>query len=206
MRYLPCSAPMVRGAAAAKLVLGADAIETFNYFCADQWDEAGADYSTLQELSHLEHLRGLPKYYTLPTAPARWSQYFFEYPEPLPASVEPQCQHAFRIPMCAEPRSVKHLTLQVVVENQQDLPEVGVNLNGSWPNFRRRRTKRLLCPVGSYTEHDPAYCALEFNLDPSLIREGWNLLVVANGARTDGSLAAQKAQALRIASIELYVH
>jgi len=206
IRYLAASPAMMRGAAASKLALGADALETFNLFCTDKWEEAGCDYTALRNLSDIDFLRGKPKFYTLPTGPAVWSQPYFDYPEPMPAVLEPQCQRAFRIPMVAEPaRPGTTLTVQAVVEGTDNIPDIGVSMNGSWPSFKGTRTRKLLAPIGRMTEHVPEYSAFNYTFPAGLIRNGWNEFVIANGSWKQASQAERKGNSVTVVSLELAV-
>lgn len=206
IRYLSASAPMIRGAAANKLTTGADAVDTFNFFCTDDWEDAGCDYPALKNMGDINYLRGKPKYYAFATGPAVWSLPFFEAPEQLPVVLEPQCQRGFRLGMCAEPADKKlKLTIQVVVDKKENMPDIGVSFNSSWPNFICKQTQKMLFPVGNLTEHIPEYCAFNYEFRVSAIREGWNDIVLANGSQKRETKQSIIDNSVKVASIELAV-
>jgi len=216
MRYLSASPALVRGNAASKLVLGADGIETFNYFCTDTPEHTHelkvvADYTALHRMDNLEFLRGKPKHYAFSTGPALWSIPMFEWPEQVPFVLEPQCQRALRIPMCAEPK-LKSLKIQIVIEKSSTNNESritsntpGVSFNGSWPNFDARQTDRLLFPAGALTHHVPENTAFDFSFPPSAIREGWNDIIIVNNSRKRDTLQDRRDNSVTILSVELGV-
>lgn len=213
MRYLSASPALVRGNAAGKLVLGADGIETFNYFCTDTPEHTKelkvvADYTALRRAHDLEFLRGKPKHYAFSTGPALWSLPMFEWPEQVPFVLEPQCQRALRLPMCAEPKSAKlALTVQIVVEKigttATNTP--GVSFNGSWPNFEATSTDRLLFPTGALTHHVPENTAFNYRFPASAIREGWNEIIVINHSTARDTAQARRENSITIQSVELGV-
>jgi len=209
MRYLSASAPLLRGNAAGKLALGVDGLATFNFFCTDPWEDAGGDYAALRGLADLPKLRGQPKHYAFSTGPALWAELFSEYPQQLPCVLEPQWQRSFRLSMCTEPaRPRRDLIIQLVFEQPSPpgtKPELGISFNDSWPSYRAEPTDRLLFPVGTLTHHVPEHTALNYRFPVSLIREGWNELVVANGSRQRGTLQERREQAVTLVSIELAV-
>lgn len=118
-RYSSVSAAMLRGTAAGKLALGADGIETFNFFCTDAVAYAGvhcqAQYPALEGHDDLEQLSGKRKFYAFNTGFENWGvRTILEVDEFLPQWFEPTTQRRFRIPMCAEPVE-KALTIQLIV-------------------------------------------------------------------------------------------
>lgn len=194
-RLLSTSAELLRGNAAGKLALGADGIETFNFFCSDEAHvnpAAGkqvvrANYPALRGLEDLENLRGKPKHYALSTHIGGWMLLEWEYAEQVPAILEPEWRHAFRLSMCAEPADSKRsLTIQLVVEKKETLPELGVSFNGLWPNFEVRPTDELLFPTGIFTHHVSGHQALNYRFNASAIKEGWNEIVVYHSPSDDG--------------------
>jgi len=199
--YVCASAPALRGNAAGKLVLGADGIQQYNFFCADQarkfHNEPGkiGQYAALRNLHDLEALRGQPKHYSICSDLRGWSSEF-DLPRPLPAILEPNSQHTFTLPMCAEPadRGLE-LIVQVVVEKKENLPDIGVHFNASSPCFDARATDELLFPNGPSGHHLSKYQAFNYRFDVGQIVEGWNEVVVSNGG--DNSV--------EIVSIELAV-
>jgi hypothetical protein len=102
--------------------------------------------------------------------------------------------------MCAEPPDHKlQLVAQLVIEDHSNLPRLGVSFNGNWPVFDRIEIREMLFPVGPFTQHTSDHLGLNFTLDASQIKEGWNTLLVINDTKeTDG-------KALTIVSVELGV-
>jgi hypothetical protein len=203
-RLMATSAELLRGNAAGKLVMGVDGLEYFNFFCADSsvWHTGSAlgNYAPLRDLPHLDRLRGQPKHYALSTMPGKCWVPPFEQEEQLPVILEPLWRRAFRLTMCAEPSTAK-LTLQIVVEKKEKLTPLGVSLNGCWPRFESRTTDCLLFAAGAFSHHLPQHQAFDYDLPISLVRDGWNDIVLYNGAswqeKSDGSV--------RVVSIELAV-
>ena len=201
-RYPCASAPALHGNAAGKLVLGADGIQLYNYYAADE-DNADerivttqnerADYTAIRGVSDLESLRGLPKHYGVGTLRAPCWYPPFERPEPLPVTLAPEERRAFRLPMCAEPADGElRVTEQIVFERAAAPPDIGVSLNGSWPSFGGTATEALLFPNRPATIHLPGHQAVNFQFDPALLREGWNEITVYNGALGDDDGAAEE--------------
>ena len=201
MRLLSASAPMLWANAAGKLAMGVHGIEQFNFFCTDQGRIPGlhCDYAALNGTADLAILRGKPKHYCLST-PSTWMTKVVELPEQLPAVLQPQWRKEFRLSMCAEPSARKlQLIAQVVIENHPHPPRLGVSFNENWPVFERVETQELLFPNGPYTQHAGDHLGLNFQLDASQIKDGWNTLLINNNAKdSDGN-------AVTIVSVELGV-
>jgi hypothetical protein len=219
-RLLSTSPELLRGNAAGKLVMGVDGIETFNYFCSDEFvhdvkDEPGlpraagerpARYPMLHHLDKLEELRGQPKQYTLATREGAWQVRHMEHAEQLPALLEPQWKQPFRLTMCAEPADRDlELVIQVVVERTEHLPGLGVSFNGGWPTFDGKETDRLLFPAGRYTHHAPEHRALNYHWKAKAIRDGWNEVLVFHGGQQPRSAEERRANTIKIVSVELAV-
>ncbi|MBI4026515.1 MAG: hypothetical protein HY360_16130 [Verrucomicrobia bacterium] len=211
-RLTPYCPPMLRGNAAAKLVLGVDGIEVYNFPCADQvghwpWeDEDGcAQYPALQHLDDIEFLRGKPKCYTLSSQNGYYTFPPYETVGAFPTTLGPGDRRACRLPMCSEPVG-RHLEfiIQVVVEKKENLPPIGVYLNGSWPRFDGKPDDLLLFPVATMTRHTPDHVGLDFTFPLASIREGWNEIVVMNGTPKNW-WADQKQDVAMIVSLELAV-
>ena len=186
-RYLSASAALLRGNAAGKLVLGADGLEQFNFFVTDQVRVPGlrADYAALRQLDDLAALRGQEKHYAFNTA-SLLSTKIWDVAEPLPVRVAPGHRRALRIPLCAEPAGAGlEFILQVITERPQPGLGCGVSFNGAWPNFDPRETEDLLFPAGPYTRHIEENLAWNYRLDPGLIRDGWNEIVIYNDSAVD---------------------
>ena len=214
MRYLPASAAMIHGNAANKLAMGADGIETFNFFCTDghHADETAlqfqADYPALKNIDNLEKLRGRQKFYSF-SAGFEWGgvRTILEADEYLPQYFEPTTQRRFRIPMCAEPKGME-LTIQLILEKpatDTKLPDVGVSFNESWPNWNAHPTDELLANIGNLTHHVSRNTALNFRFPATAIREGWNDLIVACGGNDPGEPAKRREQAVKVVGIDLLV-
>jgi len=195
------SAAILRGNAAGKLVLGADGIETFNFFCTPD-----PDYAVLRDLADLSQLRGKRKFYAFNTGFEMGDILAtLEVDEHLPVWMEPNMQRRFRLPMCAEPVGMQ-VTVQLVVERPAGgpLPPIGLSVNDSWPSFDGNPSDDLLEPAGSLTRHVPENVALDFTFLATVVREGWNDLVVVHGGMA-ADLADRRRQGIMIVGIELLV-
>ena len=188
VRYISSSREIQRANAAGKLVLGADGIEWFNFFVTDDRRVPGmsSDYASLRDIHRLNLLRGLPKHYTFSKAGGgpSWNIFFppFELPEQLPVTLNSLDIHPFRLPMCAEPleRNLE-LIVQVVLKAGDKADVLPVSINGCWPQLQHDRSDRLLFPCGSLTHHTPEHVGYNFRFPVSLVRDGWNEIVVENG-------------------------
>jgi hypothetical protein len=186
IRLISASREMLYANAAGKLVLGADGIEWFNFYCTDQTRISGviSDYTFLRDIDQLEVLRGQPKHYAFADRGfIGLSQPPFEAPPQVPVILEHNWRQSFRLPMCAEPadRGLK-LVIQVVVKKSDLVGDLPVVFNACWPNALHTTTDRLLFPCGSFTHHTPDHVAYNFDFPVSLIRDGWNEIVLENGA------------------------
>ena len=198
--YVCASVPALRGNAAGKLVLGADGIQQYNFFCADQarkfHNQAGysGQYAGLRNLHDLEALCGQSKHYSISSDLRGWSGEF-DLPRPLPVTLEPNGRHAFVLPMCAEPEHLGlELIVQVVVEKKESLPEIGVRFNASVACSDARATDELLFPNGPSGHHLSKYQAYNYRFDVSRIVEGWNEVVVYNeGSESDKIVSVELA-------------
>jgi hypothetical protein len=196
-RLSPYCRPMMRGNAAAKLVLGVDGLEVYNFACADQvshwpWmDEPGhADYPVLNRLADLDYLRGKEKFYTQSSQYGYYVMQPFESVAAFPTAIAPGESRSLRMPMCAEPAAVTgedamELVIQVVVKKSDALPPVGIAWNGLWPRFDGTPDDRLLFPLATMTHHIPNHTAFNFVFPLETIREGWNEVIVLNGVGKD---------------------
>jgi hypothetical protein len=184
MRLISSSREMMSANAAGKLVLGADGIECYNFFCTDQFKISGvtSDYSTLRDIHRLDFLRGQPKHYTFSDQGNKFVQIPFERVPQLPVVLERGWIRSFTLPMCAEPsgRGLE-LVIQVVVSAGDPFAELPVAINGCWPQREHTRSDRLLYPCGSFTHHAPANRGYDFKFPVSLVRDGWNEVTVENG-------------------------
>jgi len=85
------------GAVAGRWALGADGIELYNYYAADEddadrictWDNMQADYSAIHHLHDLDSLRGLDKQYALTTMLSPVWNPPFDTPDQLPQILLP---------------------------------------------------------------------------------------------------------------------
>ncbi len=185
IRLISSSREMLHANAAGKLVLGADGIEWFNFYCTDQARIPGlvSDYSLLRDIHRLDLLRGQPKHYAFADRGfTGLAQPPFEAPPQVPVILEHNWRQSFRLPMCAEPadRGLK-LVVQVVVKKTDPVGELPVVFNACWPQAKRTATDRLLYPSGPFTHHAPDHVAYNYELPVTLIRDGWNEIVVENG-------------------------
>jgi hypothetical protein len=210
-RLSPPCPPILRGNAAGKLALGVDGIEIYNFACCEQaghwpWPEEPyrAEYPALRGLPDLEFLRGKPKQYMFSSQTGYYTHPLFETPSPFPCMLGAGERRACRLPMCAESDRKLEFVIQVVVRKQDPLPPVGVYLNGCWPNFNSKRDERLLFPVSTMTHHHPDQVGLNFPFPLSAIREGWNEIVVMNGAPKQIGTDQSK-ETLNILSLECAV-
>jgi len=58
-----------------------------------------------------------------------------------------------------------------------------VSFNGCWPNLEHQRSDRLLYPCGSLTHHGVENIGYDVRFPVSMVREGWNEVVVENGGK-----------------------
>lgn len=184
MRYLSASRELMRGNAAGKLVLGAEGIEWYNFFCTDQAGLVGldSDYAGMRDIFRLETLRGQPKHYALSDKGGMFVQIPFENIPQVPALLEKGWHQAFRLPMCAEPtdRGLE-LVIQVVLKAGDASELLLASFNGTWPSREHTRSERLLLPCGALSHHAPANIGCDFRFPVALVRDGWNEIVVENG-------------------------
>jgi len=191
-RYLSASAPLVRGNAAGKLVLGVDGLEQFNYFVTDQVRVPGqrADFSALHRLDDLAFLRGQEKHYAFNTASVQ-SEKIWDQIEQLPVTLPPGHRRGFRLPMCAEPPGPGlQLIVQVVTQRADGSSPLGVSFNGAWPRFTGWETEDLLFPAGPYTQHVDEHAARNTPLGVEAICDGWNEVVLYNESARPVSVVA----------------
>ena len=211
-RYLCAHPPALRANVAGKLVLGADGIEVFNFFVGDlsrrfQAMDVRSQYPALRNLTALEQLRGQEKHYALPVAGRYCWAPPFDRAECLPATLCPQDRLTLRLPMSAEPADGDlELVVQVIMEagppNDQDM---GVSLNGAWPNQNGQGTDQLLFPIALHATHITAHRACNFTFPVAAIVEGWNEIVICNGAREDPPPGQSRSPACRVVGVELAV-
>lgn len=192
MRHMPASRELMAGNAAGKLALGATGIEWFNFFCTDQPNLPGlkANYSALRNIHQLDSLRGKPKQYSFATGGPSPTLTPFELPAQLPALLEPNGQRAFRTAMCAEPNEPNlEVTLQIVLKADTPMTFMPVSFNGSWPDIKNERTGELLFSCGPLTHHTKDYVAYNYRFPVSLVREGWNEIVIENNGKQPFTIA-----------------
>lgn len=197
LRYISASPEILHANAAGKLALGAQGIEWFNFYCTDQARIPGinTDYASLRKIYNLEYLRGRPKHYSFAIG-GKYNLIPFELPAQLPVVLEPRSQHPFKIPMCAEPTDHNlELLVQVVLKADDKVTDLPTSFNGCWPNLENERTEKLLFPCGSLAHHTKDHTGYNFRFPVSMIREGWNEIVIENGGK----------QPLNVMCIELAV-
>ncbi|MBT4608546.1 MAG: hypothetical protein HOM68_11510 [Gemmatimonadetes bacterium] len=203
------------GATAGQRALGADGIELYNYYAADE-DNADirictrqnmkADYTAIQKIGDLESLRGQPKQYAFTTMLAPVWNPPFDTPDSLPDILEPDWRRAYRLPMCAEPADAAlELVIQIVLDRRDDLPELAVSFNDSWPTRDAQATDELLFPQLDHAFHVPEYTAFNYRFDVSEIREGWNEISVYNGSHEVATAQSRAKHSVTIRSIELAI-
>ena len=184
IRLIGASRELLHANAAGKLVLGADGIEWYNFFCTDQAAIPGviSDYRFLRDIHRLDQLRGRPKHYTFSDKGGKLEQIPFDRTPQLPVVLERGWLQAFRLPMCAEPadRGLE-LVIQVVLKKGDAFAWLPVSINGCWPQREHTRSERLLFPCGAFTHHGPEHFGCDFRFPVSLVRDGWNEIVVENG-------------------------
>ncbi|MBC7365832.1 MAG: hypothetical protein H7343_03310 [Undibacterium sp.] len=184
VRLIGGSREMLHANAAGKLVLGADGIEWYNFFCTDQPTLPGVvcDYTALRDIHKLDLLRGQPKHYTFSDKGGTLEQIPFDQPTPLPVVLERGWMQSFRLPMCAEPTDRNlELVVQVVLKKTDTFARLPVAVNGTWPLLKHTTSEKLLFPSGSFTDHSAAHLGYNFRFPISLLRDGWNEITVENG-------------------------
>jgi hypothetical protein len=184
IRLIGASRELLHANAAGKLALGADGIEWYNFFCTDQAAIPGviSDYRFLRDIHRLDQLRGRPKHYTFSDKGGKLEQIPFDRTPQLPVVLERGWLQSFRLPMCAEPadRGLE-LVIQVVLKKGDAFTTLPVSINGCWPRLEHTRSERLLFPCGAFTHHSPEHSGCDFRFPVSLLRDGWNEIVVENG-------------------------
>ncbi|MHB0936152.1 MAG: hypothetical protein ACYDCO_10920 [Armatimonadota bacterium] len=207
-RLLTLSAELMRGNAAGKLASGADGIEFFNFFCSaavhKNASREGARYDAIDSIADLDALRGRPKQYAIQTTFNYWSPAFFEDAGQLPACVETGGWRRFELAMCREPEGMA-LTVQIVIERSDAVPDLGVSLNGCWPSFTAEPTDRLLFPTGKLTHLPPQYLGLNYRLPVEAIQDGINEIVVYDGDENRTPYPDRLVRQTRIISVEAAV-
>ncbi len=213
-RLLSASPSLIRGNAAGKLAMGVDGIEFFNFFCTDAKgvhggaEEQRAKYEAIKGISDLQNLRGRPKQYALSTSFTYWSPPPFETADQLPAFVEQDAWHTFTLAMCSEPLGVEKplaLTVQLVIDKTDALPELGVSLNGSWPTFAFTETDELLEPAGPLSHHLAERIGLNFAINVTHLEDGINELRVYHGRGVTHAHETAAKPVVRILSVEAIV-
>lgn len=193
IRYTSASQEILHANAAGKLVLGADGIEWFNFFCTDQARLPGlpSEYRYLRAIDRLEWLRGRPKHYCFSRSDVGLVHPPFEITPQLPVTLSPLNSHPFRLPMCAEPgdRGLE-LVVQVIAPTEAMPTALPISFNNCWPNIVAVPTDQPLYPCGSLTHHIPANRAWNFHFPISLVRDGWNEISIENGGETALTLLA----------------
>ncbi len=198
MRYLSASPEIMHANAAGKLAMGADGIEWFNFYCTDQTRTPGlrGDYSSLRDIDKLDTLRGRPKHYSLGVGGKNSNLLPFDLPAQLPVTLDFNAHHPFRIAMCAEPdTSGLELTIQIIVKAANEVAILPVSFNGCWPQTKRDCVEELLFPCGPLTHFTKEHVGYNFRFPVSLVRDGWNEIVVENAGK----------KSITVAGIELAV-
>ena len=200
------------GAVAGRWALGADGIELYNYYAADEddadrictWDNMQADYSAIHHLHDLDSLRGLDKQYALTTMLSPVWNPPFDTPDQLPQILQPDWRRSFRVPMCAEPDGTDlELIVQIVVDRQDALPPIGVSFNDSWPTREAQATDEILFAQREYTHHTPEHTALNYTFCVGDIRDGWNEVSVYNGSHERHTAPDRLEKSIIVRSVEM---
>ncbi len=183
-RFNSASREILHANAAGKLVLGAEGIEWFNFFCTDQVRLEGlaSRYDFLRDIHRLDWLRGQPKHYCFSLSNRGLVLPPFEITPQLPVTLGELHSHPFRIPMCSEPADRNlELVVQIITRADQNPAVIPVAFNDCWPNVTSTPTTKLLFPCGSLDHHVAEHKAYDFRFPISLVRDGWNELSVENG-------------------------
>lgn len=192
IRYLSASPPIMQANAVSKLVLGADGIEWFNFYCTDIPRITGmhADYSALRNIDKLDFLRGRPKQYSFAIGGRVNNMLPFELPAQLPMLLDVNAHHAFRIPMCAEPdQTGLELTIQIIVKADDEVTALPVSFNGSWPSAKHECVEELLFPCGPLTHFTKEHVGYNYRFSVAQMRDGWNEIVVENAGKLPFTIA-----------------
>ena len=145
-------------------------------------------------------------HFYLATTYGYWIFQLFEYNDQLPVLLEPEWRRAFKLTMATEPTELGlELAIQLVVERKDALPDLGLSFNGSWPNYEPAPSDRLLFPCGDKTHHISEHVGLDYSFPVSLIKEGWNELVVFNGSHDRATLEERRANSVVIKCVEFAV-
>lgn len=187
VRYISASREMLHANAAGKLVLGADGIEWFNFYCTDQPRIPGlsSDYAALRAIDQLDFLRGKPKHYTFSMSGKGLVHPPFEITPQLPVVLQKGWVHLFRLPMCAEPADKGlELILQVVLKAGETFAALPIAFNDCWPRLASTPTDKLLFPCGSIEHHAKDNQGHNFSFPLSLVRDGWNEISIENGGES----------------------
>lgn len=206
-RPTTASPELVRGNAAGKLVLGADSLMLFNsFFDFDQVPDGDSPWDCLRDLQHLDALRGRDKAYTMCTS-AQYprSMMAIERDAPFPHTFQPSTSRTFRLPMIKEPQDMR-LRVQLVLDRTDTAPRFAVSLNGRFPAADGQPMDTLLFASGAYDRLLPAHRGVVFDLDASLLTDGWNDITVYNLAwpRADAAHNAAHTHCLRSLEIGLF--
>jgi hypothetical protein len=87
--------------------------------------------------------------------------------------------------MCVEPRDASlDVVVQVIVRAGEEVGALPISFNASWPRLAVERSDQPLFPCGSLTHHVADHVAYNVRFPLTLIREGWNEIVVENGGPT----------------------
>ena len=205
MRYLSASPEVMRANAAGKLAMGADGIEWFNFYCTDQPRIPGlkADYSALQDIDKLESLWGSSKHYSFSLGGPSNNYHPFELPAQLPVLIDFNSAYAFKLAMCAEPdgptqrfpagtgavQAGRELTIQIITKSDDEVTVLAISFNGCWPELKHECVEELLFPCGPLTHFTKAHVGYNYRFPVSLIRDGWNEIVVENGGKEPVTVA-----------------
>lgn len=193
IRFISSSPEMLRANAAGKLVLGADGIEWYNFYCTDPGRIPGliSDYSAIHDIYDLDWLRGQPKHYTFSLSGHGLVLPPFEIAPQLPVTLEKWWNRGFRLPMCAEPADRNlELVVQIVLRAENTFAAMPVAFNGCWPVVEHTSSDELLYPCGPLTHLTAAHHGYNYVFPVNLVRDGWNEITVENGGEKPITIAS----------------
>lgn len=184
-RYLAASPELLRGAAAGQLSLGADGVELFNFYVADQVRVKGQKgrYEAIRGIGSLTSLRGHAKHYCLNTASGNAHE-LWDTPAPLPAEIPAGESRTFVLPAIGESSGRLRLTIQLIARLWPKQARINLLCNGHAVTSRGRRATALLFPSGPYSHHVPENHARDFDAPIRLLRNGRNEIRIDNRGRT----------------------
>ena len=92
--------------------------------------------------------------------------------------------------------------VQVICEKKDEEPKLGITFNNNWPDFNGIKTSKLLFPCGIYTDITDNCAAYNFEVDPSLLKDGYNHICVFNGEKQTSDQESRWKNIIRVLSVE----